>query len=82
MLPLRPPDVSPSALVAAELTHPDDGHAGVGSVRAARCAEQVAHARRRLAQRLADARVGQVRELLGRPRQVGVTQEVARADPE
>ena len=67
-------------LVAAELAHGDDRESGLGSVGAERDPVRLAHGRRGLAQRLPDARVGQVRQLLGRPREVGVAQEIARAD--
>ena len=67
-------------LVAAELAHGDDREPGLGSAAADRGAVGLTHGRLRLAQRLRDARVGQVRQLLGGPRQVGVAQEIADAD--
>ena len=67
-------------LLAAELPHRDDRHAGLRPGRVARRA--VRDARRGLGERerFGEARVGEVRQLRGRHGEVGVTQKVSRAD--
>src|SRR3989449_891102 len=69
-------------LLATELSHRDDGHAGLSPGRAERRAVLDARRRLRKRERLGEAHVGEVRQLLGRHGEVGVAQEVPGADAE
>ena len=69
-------------LLAAELPHRDDGHPGLGAVRVPRRAVLRARGVLRHLPDGPETDVDHARQFLGRHDQIGIAQQIARADPE